>query len=162
MPAEAHYHNPIPPSQHVYGENSLLRQAMPRQDQTPVFAQPSPQGKEQQYPQPSDNPLMRKDNDSGELTCNCGLKAAVRQVKKEGSRFFGQWFACCPNTDASKQCDFKKWNVSPPSQTKQNYPPIGPRMEEAERVIANLYNQVAALNEKVKVLWLQQFNQRME
>lgn len=57
-------------------------------------------------------PIANENSQNISVTCICGISAALRNVKKEGSNFGKQFFACSkPQSDPTK-CDFFQWNDS--------------------------------------------------
>ena len=59
---------------------------------------------------PAPMPSRLNVNENSQIICICGISAALRNVKKEGSNFGKQFFACSkPQSDLTK-CDFFQWN----------------------------------------------------
>jgi hypothetical protein len=122
---------PVGPNQATYGQQQPPSQSPPQ-----VY---------QGFPTPVPKPQAPAGPSSDAYFCDCGIPAAIRQIKKPG-RTCGQWFACCPKP-MSMQCEYKKWNVGAPAAgqsgadagnnnnnnaSKPQYAPMGPRLEAVE------------------------------
>lgn len=53
---------------------------------------------------------QNENSQNASVACSCGISAILRNVKKEGSNFGKQFFACSKSQSDTTRCDFFQWN----------------------------------------------------